>query len=189
MLQSRADQDSPGPASQFNVPFCPIHPLLHTLTPNKYPTPQTSSQCLFPENTICNTHTHTLLFLHLWKYKFIQGLEGGGWFTVIVAPERLSGMGSQNLLSYGSHWWRLGRFSLAEAAGVHRSSEAFAGSSVEKSAGVLLLPFSSMEWTQGPRGVPELKAAVTHILLDCFHKNLNSPRVDQQHMSTLFSWW
>ena len=34
----------------------------------------------------------------------------------------------------------------------------------------------------GPRGVPELKDGVTHILLACFHKNLNSPHVDQQHV-------
>lgn len=76
----------------------------------------------------------------------IQGLEGRGYFIIILVPERLSGVGSQKLHSYGPHWWRLGRFSVVEAVGVHRSREAFVGSSWWK-----LLGFScssSTEWAQ-----------------------------------------
>ena len=45
----------------------------------------------------------------------IQGLEERGYFMIILVPERPSGVGSQKLRSCGPHWWRLGRFSVAEA--------------------------------------------------------------------------
>ena len=86
------------------------------------------------------------------------------------------GVGSQKLHSCGPHWWRLGRFSVAEAVGVHRSSEAFVGSSWWKLLGFScssFLPQSEVRskrscWAEGWSDSGKILPSFSYVAILCF---------------------